>query len=113
MIYSTTWRCGISPTARMRATANGSSRVSSRERSSMAITYRRNSIATGSRSGCAARWECRMNESIVEALERFLEREVRPHVRELEAQDIWPAEIVQKMIAMGLFGCTIAEHYGG
>jgi alkylation response protein AidB-like acyl-CoA dehydrogenase len=54
-----------------------------------------------------------MNEPIVAALERFLEREVRPHVRELEAKDIWPAEIVQKMTAMGLFGCTIAEQYGG
>ena len=54
-----------------------------------------------------------MNEPIVEALERFLEREVRPHVRELEAQDIWPAEIVRQMTTMGLFGCTIGEQYGG
>src|SRR5207253_9572039 len=41
------------------------------------------------------------------------EREVRPHVRELEAQDIWPAEIVRQMTTMGLFGCTIGEQYGG
>ncbi len=54
-----------------------------------------------------------MNEPIVEALERFLEREVRPQVRELEAKDIWPAAIVEKMTAMGLFGCTIGEQYGG
>jgi alkylation response protein AidB-like acyl-CoA dehydrogenase len=54
-----------------------------------------------------------MNEPIVEALERFLEREVRPHVRELEAEDIWPAEIVRHMTTMGLFGCTIGEQYGG
>jgi alkylation response protein AidB-like acyl-CoA dehydrogenase len=50
---------------------------------------------------------------LLEALERFLEREVRPHVRRLEAEDLWPAEIVEKMKAMGLFGCVIREEYGG
>jgi alkylation response protein AidB-like acyl-CoA dehydrogenase len=54
-----------------------------------------------------------MSEPILQAIERFLEREVRPHVRELEAKDLWPAEIVQKMTAMGLFGCVIEERYGG
>jgi alkylation response protein AidB-like acyl-CoA dehydrogenase len=54
-----------------------------------------------------------MNEPILDALARFLEREVRPHVHELEANDIWPAEIVQKMQAMGLFGCIVREEYGG
>jgi alkylation response protein AidB-like acyl-CoA dehydrogenase len=51
--------------------------------------------------------------ALLEALSRFLEREVRPHVRRLEADDVWPAEIVEKMRAMGLFGCTIGEEYGG
>jgi alkylation response protein AidB-like acyl-CoA dehydrogenase len=50
---------------------------------------------------------------LLDALARFLEREVRPHVRELEANDVWPAGIVDKMQAMGLFGCTIREEYGG
>jgi alkylation response protein AidB-like acyl-CoA dehydrogenase len=50
---------------------------------------------------------------LLDALARFLEREVRPHVRELEAKDVWPAAIVDKMQAMGLFGCTIREEYGG
>ena len=50
---------------------------------------------------------------LLDALARFLEREVRPHVRELEANDVWPAAIVDKMQAMGLFGCTIREEYGG
>jgi alkylation response protein AidB-like acyl-CoA dehydrogenase len=54
-----------------------------------------------------------MSEAILDAVARFLEREVRPHVRELEAHDTWPAEIVEKMRAMGLFGCTIGEQYGG
>jgi alkylation response protein AidB-like acyl-CoA dehydrogenase len=50
---------------------------------------------------------------LLDALERFLEREVRPHVRALESQDVWPAEIVDKMTSMGLFGCVIREEYGG
>ena len=50
---------------------------------------------------------------ILDAVDRFLETEVRPHVRKLEDEDIYPAEIVEKMKAMGLFGCTIAPEYGG
>ena len=53
------------------------------------------------------------DQEILDALERFLEREVRPHVRRLEHDDIWPAEIVAKMQAMGLFGCIIETRYGG
>ena len=51
--------------------------------------------------------------AILDAVERFLEREVRAHVRELEANDVWPAAIVAKMQEMGLFGCIIREEYGG
>jgi alkylation response protein AidB-like acyl-CoA dehydrogenase len=47
------------------------------------------------------------------AVDRFLEAEVRPHVRALEHDDVYPVEIVEKMQAMGLFGCTIAQDYGG
>ena len=50
---------------------------------------------------------------ILDMLDRFLESEVVPHVRELEHEDIYPAEIVEKMKEMGLFGCIIEEGYGG
>jgi alkylation response protein AidB-like acyl-CoA dehydrogenase len=50
---------------------------------------------------------------ILDMLDKFLETEVRPHVRALEHDDVYPAEIVEKMRAMGLFGCTIAQDYGG
>ena len=53
------------------------------------------------------------DQAILDAVDRFLEREVRPVVRRLEHDDIWPAEIVGKMQEMGLFGCIIAERYGG
>lgn len=52
-------------------------------------------------------------ELILDMLDRFLAVEVTPHVMELEHGDIYPAEIVEKMKEMGLFGCTIATEYGG
>ncbi len=50
---------------------------------------------------------------ILDSVERFLERDVQPHVMELEHNDIWPAKIVGKMADLGLFGAIIDEEYGG
>ena len=50
---------------------------------------------------------------ILDAVDRFIEREVRPRVRELEAADTWPAGIVGKMGELGLFGATVSARYGG
>ncbi|MGD9864048.1 MAG: acyl-CoA dehydrogenase family protein [Pseudodonghicola sp.] len=50
---------------------------------------------------------------MLDMLDRFLETEVVPHVHKLEHDDIYPAEIVEKMKEMGLFGCIISEDYGG
>jgi alkylation response protein AidB-like acyl-CoA dehydrogenase len=50
---------------------------------------------------------------ILDSVDRFLERDVRPYVRELEEKDIYPAKIVEKLKALGLFGATIAPEYGG
>ena len=52
-------------------------------------------------------------ELILDGIERFLERDVRPYVSELEAGDIYPEEIVTKMKELGLFGATISAEYGG
>jgi alkylation response protein AidB-like acyl-CoA dehydrogenase len=50
---------------------------------------------------------------ILDSLDRFLERAVKPHVRALEAGDVWPEAIVAAMQALGLFGATIPADYGG
>jgi alkylation response protein AidB-like acyl-CoA dehydrogenase len=50
---------------------------------------------------------------LIAAVDRFLEREVRPNARALEHADVWPEDIVTKMREMGLFGCIIEERYGG
>jgi len=50
---------------------------------------------------------------ILDSVERFLDREVKPHVHALEHDDIWPADIVDGMKELGLFGATIGTDYGG
>jgi alkylation response protein AidB-like acyl-CoA dehydrogenase len=50
---------------------------------------------------------------ILDSVERFLEREVRPHVHALEHDDVYPEDIVEGMKALGLFGATIGAEYGG
>src|SRR5258707_14760612 len=50
---------------------------------------------------------------ILDSLGRFLDREVKPHVHAVEHDDIWPADIVEGMKALGLFGATIGADYGG
>ena len=50
---------------------------------------------------------------ILQSVDRFLERDVRPVVHALEAADTYPAEIVEKLKTLGLFGATIAPEFGG
>jgi alkylation response protein AidB-like acyl-CoA dehydrogenase len=51
--------------------------------------------------------------SILAAIDRWLEREVKPHVAALERDDIWPERMVKQMAELGLFGATISPRYGG
>src|SRR5262249_3802062 len=51
--------------------------------------------------------------AILDAVGKWLERDVRPHVHALEHDDIYPAEMVEQMKALGLFGATIGTAYGG
>ena len=53
------------------------------------------------------------DEQMLASIEKWLERDVRPHVMALEHDDIYPAEMVEQMKALGLFGATIAPEYGG
>ena len=50
---------------------------------------------------------------ILDAIQKWLERDVRPKVKDLEHADEYPHEMVEQMKAFGLFGATIAEEYGG
>ncbi|MEM7015875.1 MAG: acyl-CoA dehydrogenase family protein [Pseudomonadota bacterium] len=50
---------------------------------------------------------------ILDTIDKFLERDVKPIAHEFEQRDEYPHELVEKMKELGLFGATIAPEYGG
>src|SRR6201985_3446918 len=46
-------------------------------------------------------------------IDRWIAREVAPRVKEHDHADRWPAEIVEQMKELGLFGATVSAEYGG
>jgi alkylation response protein AidB-like acyl-CoA dehydrogenase len=54
-----------------------------------------------------------VQQEILATVRRFVDKEVIPHAQELEHSDTYPADIVEGMKEMGLFGLTIPEEYGG
>jgi alkylation response protein AidB-like acyl-CoA dehydrogenase len=53
------------------------------------------------------------DQIILDAIDKFLDKEVKPVARDLELADAYPYEIVEKMKVLGLFGATIGTQYGG
>src|ERR1051326_171173 len=51
--------------------------------------------------------------SILDTVRDFVDKEIIPHAQHLEHADEYPADIVDGMREMGLFGLTIAEEHGG
>ncbi|WP_089253692.1 acyl-CoA dehydrogenase family protein [Asanoa hainanensis] len=51
--------------------------------------------------------------SILETVREFVDKEIIPHAQRLEHADEYPADIVDGMREMGLFGLTIDEEHGG
>jgi alkylation response protein AidB-like acyl-CoA dehydrogenase len=47
------------------------------------------------------------------SIDRFLERDVAPYVQKFEHEDEYPADMVERMRELGLFGATIPAAYGG
>ena len=54
-----------------------------------------------------------VQRDILETVREFVDKEIIPHAQRLEHADEYPADIVDGMREMGLFGLTIAEEYGG
>ncbi len=50
---------------------------------------------------------------ILQSIDRFLERDVKPFAHDLEHADAYPEKIVAGMMELGLFGATILPQYGG
>ena len=51
--------------------------------------------------------------AILDSVERWLARSVRPFAAALEHDDIYPAAMVEEMKQLGLFGATISPAFGG
>jgi alkylation response protein AidB-like acyl-CoA dehydrogenase len=51
--------------------------------------------------------------AMLDAIQKWLDRDVRPHAAQLEHDDVWPAEMVERMKAFGLFGAVIDPQWGG
>lgn len=50
---------------------------------------------------------------LLDAIDKWIDRELCPVVMEHDHGDIWPEKIVDQMVDLGLFGATIGEEYGG
>ena len=50
---------------------------------------------------------------ILSSIDKFLEKDVKPYVKEFESEDKYPQDIADKMAELGLFGATISEDYSG
>ena len=50
---------------------------------------------------------------ILDAIDKWLDRDVRPYVLEFDHEDKYPYDMVQQMKELGLFGATIPMEFGG
>jgi alkylation response protein AidB-like acyl-CoA dehydrogenase len=51
-------------------------------------------------------------KAIVELVRDFVDRDVRPVARDLEHDNVYPEELIEKMKQLGIFGLAIPEPYG-
>ncbi|MFB9907360.1 acyl-CoA dehydrogenase family protein [Allokutzneria oryzae] len=54
-----------------------------------------------------------VQQEILATVRSFVDKEIIPHAQTLEHGDTYPADIVEGMKEMGLFGLTIPEEHGG
>ncbi|KQV93948.1 acyl-CoA dehydrogenase family protein [Streptomyces sp. Root369] len=50
---------------------------------------------------------------VVRTVREFVDRDVRPVVRELEHSDTYPEHLIERMKELGVYGLAIPEEYGG
>ncbi len=52
-------------------------------------------------------------KAILEMVRQFVDEQILPQAGHYDAEDEFPAPIVDQMKELGLFGVTIPEEYGG
>lgn len=50
---------------------------------------------------------------ILDAIDKWLRKDVAPYVMDMEHDDVYPTAMVEQMKEFGLFGATISPEYGG
>jgi alkylation response protein AidB-like acyl-CoA dehydrogenase len=50
---------------------------------------------------------------LLDAIDQWIERELKPIVREYDHADRYPSHVVEQMKELGLFGATVSPEYGG
>ena len=60
-----------------------------------------------------AREYAEMEAQILDTIDRWVEKDVRPIARHFDQADEYPDELVDQMKELGLFGATISQEYGG
>jgi alkylation response protein AidB-like acyl-CoA dehydrogenase len=51
--------------------------------------------------------------ALLDAIDQWIERELKPIVREYDHADRYPRHLVEQMKELGLFGATVSREYGG
>jgi len=54
-----------------------------------------------------------VDQQILDSIERWAERELKPIAKKFDHADEYPEDIVEQMKELGLFGATISPEYGG
>ncbi len=57
--------------------------------------------------------DAEQESQVLNMIERWVARELKPIVREYDHADRYPTDIVEQMKELGLFGATISPEYGG
>src|SRR6478609_2573046 len=64
-------------------------------------------------SAAAGRFDAADEAPLLEAIDRWIERDLKPIVKEYDHADRYPEHIVEQMKELGLFGATVSQEYGG
>jgi alkylation response protein AidB-like acyl-CoA dehydrogenase len=63
--------------------------------------------------GAGARFDTSDEAALLDAIDRWIERDLKPIVKEYDHADRYPTQIVEQMRELGLFGATVGAEYGG
>ena len=64
-------------------------------------------------SAAANRFDAADEAALLEAIDRWIDRDLKPIVKEYDHADRYPEHIVEQMKELGLFGATVSQEFGG